>query len=204
MAEQEKPKEKEQTRGKKSPVDQLKAIYLGMSKNEKIIFYATVLVLVFFLLDRLIMLPLTKRIESLDDAINAQITTTRDGLLILGYKDRIMKEYDQVKGFFVESRRSSEEELAEFLKEMESTAIKSEVRLATINPSGEIENIKFYTKYEIKLEGVGTFENIVKFVYAISNSEKLVKVETLELIPPSRGSDEMKFNMTVSGMVITL
>jgi Tfp pilus assembly protein PilO len=160
--------------------------------------------IVLLLLDRLVLGPILARIKALDEDVQQEISNIRDGLVIMGYKDKINKEYSALKTYLTDAKKSDEEELASFLKDMENIAVSSGIHLVTINPSGNIENAKLYTKYEIKLECLGNMEKLMKFIYAISSLSKLIKIESIELLPPAKGGEDMKCTMLITREIVTL
>ncbi|MDD4203276.1 MAG: hypothetical protein PHQ52_07400, partial [Candidatus Omnitrophica bacterium] len=72
------------------------------------------------------------------------------------------------------------------------------------NPSGNIEDTKQYTIYEVNLNCTGTMDNIVTFLYKLSTNEKPTKVENIEIIPPAKAEGDMQCNMLISRMFIAV
>lgn len=182
-----------------------KDFFKNLSKREKMMSYAGAFFLLLLLMDRMILTPIVGKLRTLEGRIEHQITLIKDGLMITGYKKRIFKEYSAMKDFFDKERKTQEEELADMLREVENLAVKLGVHLVSINPSGNIEDSKLHTRYELKLECTGTMEKIMEFVYAIDSPKKLTKIETLGLLPESKkGSTEVKCTMSISRMVVAM
>jgi Tfp pilus assembly protein PilO len=175
----------------------------NLSKRERIFAYAAIFFVLVLVLDKIVLSPILNKIDILENDINQEISIVRDGLLIIGYKDAIKNEYEQLKKFFYSERKTQEEELAGFLKDMETLAMDSGIHLITLNPSGNIEDTKQYTIYEVNLNCTGSMETIVTFLYKLSTNERPTKVENIEIIPPSKAEGDMQCNMLISRMFIT-
>jgi len=174
-----------------------------LSKREKMIAYGAGFVFLVLLLDKVILNPIINNIESLEYQTQEEISMIKDDLLIIGYEDRINQEFDQLKVYFVEMRKTVSEERAEFLREMETLAQGAGVHLVTINPVDEIEEGKLYTEYRIKLQCLGTMDKVLSYIYSLSTSQLPTKVETLEILPPGKGKEEATCAMTVSRIYVT-
>lgn len=175
-----------------------------MTKRERIIAYVTFFFILLLLLDKLILGPIVKRINALEEEIGRQVSLIRDGLMITGYKTTIDKEFSAYRNYYIDARKTQEEETADFLKDMEGIAADIGIRLTTINPSGNIENTKFYTKYEVKLDYVGNMEQIIKFIYAVGASKRPTRVESIELLPQGKDAVNIKCSMLISRMLVTI
>jgi len=176
----------------------LKAFINGLSKKEKTLAYVSSFFILLVIMDRMVLLPLINRINNLDELILFQRNTIRDGLLILGYKDKIDADFKTLESFYSSEKKSDEEEFAAFLKEMENVANTSGIHIISISPTGNIENAKLYTKYEVKVDCTGQMDSIMQFLYNISASVNLIKVESIEITPPAKGAGEMKCSMIIS------
>jgi len=172
-----------------------------LSKLEKTLVYIAGFFILIVLLDRIILGPIMNRIKSLDDEIAQQISIIKDGLMIIGYDDIINEEYKTMAAFFTDERKSQEEEMADFLKDVENHSVRAGVHLITITPSENVEDAKAYTKYELELEGKGTVEQIAKFIYELTNAASPTKVETIELIPGKLGA-ELTTKMKISRIFV--
>lgn len=182
----------------------IKEILKNLSKSEKMLVYAEGFLIVLLFLDKLVLSPIINKTKNIEIEIRQETARVRDGLMILDYKDRITREFEVVKRYFVEERMSTEEETADFLKDMEGAAKNSGIGLLSINASSTPEVTKNYSKYEIKMEALGTMDQILQFIYDVIAAEQLQKIESMELAPQGRGAEQMKFNMIISRMVITL
>ena len=183
--------------------DKMKDFLKNLSKKEKIMAYVAGFFLLLVMLDRIILVPIMNKLNSLEDGIERQISVIKDGLMILGYKEKISKEYEMLKPYFVTERKTQEEELADFLKEVENLAVQASVQLVTINPSDKIEETPLYIKYQANLECIGSMEKMMVFLYSLSNLQKLMKIETFELMPVSKGSNDIKCSMLISRVIVT-
>jgi len=197
MAQPQQPQE--QKKKKLAPDEFLK----NLSKREKMMGYVAGFFILLLVLDRMILGPIQDRIKMLDENIVQELVAIKDGLMILEYKNKINDDYKTMTNYFANERKTQEEELADFLKDIENIARETSVYLTTINPSGNIEEAKLYTKYEIKLECTGTMQAIVKFMHSIDAELRPTKVVTFELLPPAKGTEIIKCTMTVTRMFVT-
>ncbi|MDD5438953.1 MAG: hypothetical protein PHS37_02065 [Candidatus Omnitrophica bacterium] len=193
------PQPQEQKKKKLTPDEFLK----NLSKREKMIGYVAGFFVLLLVLDRLILAPIQDRIKMLDENITQELVTIKDGLMITGYRGKIEDEYKSMTSYFSPERKTQEEELAGFLKDMENLAREMGVNLTTINPTGNIEEAKLYTRYEIKLDCNGTMEALVKYMYAVNAQLKPTKVVSFELLPPAKAATTVRCTMTITRIFVT-
>ncbi len=171
-----------------------------LNSKQQILFFVVAIVLAVVLFERLLVAPSLSRVKQLDESIEKQEEVIRENLAFLQGKKDVEKEIDVFKSFYTKDTKVEEEVIAEFLKQLESLGIQSNVQLSKITPAGQ-EYQKDFLKYFLTVDCSGTLEKITNFIYTINNSQDLLKVEKMALAS-SRSGDDVKTNLTISKMII--
>lgn len=181
----------------------VKAVYnfiSHMSKREKIVFYATVFFVTLTLLDRLVINPISSKMQSLDKEIALRESEIKKSTHILAQKDRISVETAKYTPY-TGSDKTEEEEVTSLLKEIESIADKSLVYLIDMKPAG-VKEVSGAKKYLVNLNCEAQMEQITVFMYAIESSSKLLVIEKYQIGPKSKDSSIGRCSIIISKLVI--
>ena len=170
-----------------------------LSKREKLIFYLTVLFVSLTLLDRMVISPISSKMQSLNKEIQEKETGIIKNLRILAQKDRISAESNKYSGF-LDVPKSEEEETTALLKEIESLANKSTIYIVDMKPAG-VKEIGSSKRYMVNLNCEAQMEHITDFMYNIENSRKLLTIDKYQISPKERVSSIAKCSMTISKIV---
>jgi len=172
-----------------------------LSPRERVIFYATVGVLVIVFLDRAVMSPILSKIDQLNESIQAEEDEIEQGMVIVDQEKRIEKESAMYTAYLSQPQ-SEEKEVTAFLSEVEDIAKRSSVYITDIKPSGK-DTEHASVRYFIKLNFEAQMEQVVNFFYTLSNFEKLIMIEDFQVRPKSEGSSIIICVMTVSKAIIS-
>ncbi len=172
-----------------------------LSPLGKKIFYAAIILSVLAIIDRLFFGPVTHRIEVLKKEIQEQEQGVKRDLRVLSYKPKILKEIQTVRNFYSNEIESDEKIIANFLKEIERLATKSNVNVIKVSPS-EDKQKKVYIEYQANLECSGQLEDVIRFIYSIDSSDSLLKVVHLNMIPKPTGPKEVNASMTIAKIIV--
>lgn len=181
----------------------IQQIYGGLShlpKRQRFVLYFAASLVLLVVIDRLIIYPVSSRINSLNKEIDEKEAGIKRDLRILSMKDRIVNESSKYSSFFY-SAKSEDEENTILLKEVESLANRSSVYLIDIKPAGvrEAGNAK---KFLINLNCEAQMEQLVDFMYNIENSVQLLIIEKFQISPKSIESSVARCTMTVSKIAL--
>jgi hypothetical protein len=147
------------------------------------------------LLDLLIVSPVFSKIQSLNEEIKEREAAIKRNMSIVSQRDRIVAENARYAAYR-DNARSEEEEITALLKEVESLANSSSVYLADMKPatrkgSGGSKKIIISVECEVQME------QIVNFMYALENSQKLLTGEKYEMTPKTKDSSVAKCSLTL-------
>lgn len=171
-----------------------------LSGRERVIFYATVTVVILVLLDRVILTPIISRISYLNETIRVQEEGIEQSLLIVNQEKRIEDETNRYATFLSQSQ-NEEKDTTVFLQEVETIAKKSSIYLTDIKPSGK--GVKGdATQYFLRLSFEAQMEQVFNFFYNVSNYEQLLKIEEYQIRPKSAGSSVIICSMSISKSII--
>jgi hypothetical protein len=93
------------------------------------------------------------------------------------------------------------EEFTVFLKEVDTLAKSSGVYVVDLKPTGT-KDAGETKKYLINLNIEADMSTLVKFMYAIEDSNKLMTVEKYQISPKSKDSPTAKCSMLISKLVV--
>ncbi len=171
-----------------------------LSKKEKIFFCVASFVGIAALVDIGIIQPITYRRDSLSQEIKKKEAAIQQALHILGQRERILEE-KEIYGDYFASQKSEDEEILSILKEIGSLAEETQVYLQEVRP-GRLEEGPPFDTYRVTISFEGQMGQVASFIYKLEDSEKLMRVESLNLSPKSPGSSVAVCRMTISRIVV--
>ncbi|MCM8780607.1 MAG: type 4a pilus biogenesis protein PilO [Candidatus Omnitrophica bacterium] len=172
----------------------------GLSKREKLVLYLGVFFVMLTILDRTVIGPIYSKMSSLDKEIKEKEFQLNKDLRILSQKDKILSESARYATFLAKAK-SEEEEVTDFLKEIESIATKSEIYLVDLKP-GSVKIEGSSKRYTVSLNCEGEMTTIFDFMYNIESAKKLLVIEKYQISPKTSGSSTAKCSMTISKVVL--
>lgn len=180
----------------KIPVLQGVVTFLGRrSKRERLVLYWTIFFVFLTLVDRLVFSPLTARIRFLNKEIEAKETAITQALHMLGQKERILSESAKY-AVFLAAAKSEEEQFTIILKEIESLANKASVYIIDMKPGG-VRAEESFKQFMANVNCEGEMAQLVRFMYDIESSSKMITIEKYQLSPKSPESKQTLCSMTI-------
>lgn len=151
----------------------------SLSKREKFIAFTTIILIVAVLIYVIIIEPLSKKWVHLNKEIASKSVKLKKDLRLLSKKNILEKEYKNYLNV-IKTDLSEEEESTNLLSDLETIAKNDSVAIVNIKPS-PTKNLAFYKEliFDISLES--SMDEILKFIYDVQSSRKLLKVKRLSL-----------------------
>ncbi len=171
-----------------------------LSKRERLFLYTVIFFVSFAFLDRLVIRPVESKFKQLNDEILIQRKLLGKNLRNLAQKEAVLREYKKFETYSKTSS-SDEEEMAKFLREIERYASRCAVYIVDIKPQ-PVMNIDFYKKCVVEIEAEAGMEALIKFIYQIESSNKLLKVERLQLTSAKTTPSTIKANAVITKTLI--
>ena len=160
----------------------------------------TVVIVISILFDKVVLSPIIERINKLNGEIFIQEKRLEKSLRILAQEKLITSEYKKYTQFIRQSH-SDEEQIAEFLSDIEKLVRKSSVFLADIKP-GSVKKAGPYKEYTVKIEMESKISFLADFIYQLEKSPRLLRVKDFRLTPKKKGLEILKAEMTVTQILI--
>ncbi len=179
----------------------LKAFISGLSPKEKKILYIAGGLVCLALFDRLVVGPISRESNLLEERIDSQTKLIEKNLMILQYKDKIIGEDELHGDFYANLDSTQDQRTAFFLSEVEKLAKSSNVALTNINPVYS-ELKKGFIRSTLSIECSGKMEALTDFIYSIEDSQKPMRVASFEISPKNRDDYEAKCALTVEKIII--
>lgn len=151
----------------------------NVSQKERIGIIVAVAVVSVAIFDRLIISPINKKIQQINDGIKISERQLEIGLRNLSQKDIVASQYEKFRKY-LKNIGSGEETTAIILSEIESLGRKSNLNLLDLKPQ-ETKDRGFYKEYSVEMEAEGGMECLMNFIYQLNASTQLLRVEKLRL-----------------------
>ena len=174
----------------------------GLNEIQKKLLVITVVIVIAALFDRLLIAPTMSRLSSIEEDIAKEEALIKQDIHFLGYKDRIVKESEEISPYLTKNMSTDEEMIAAFLKKLESLASQTKVMLIKINPAPGEQDAEYW-KYQADLECSGNLENVVSFIHLVNSDTNLMKVLKFNFSANKSNADEIKATMTIEKIVVT-
>jgi hypothetical protein len=173
----------------------LAGFFQRFSQREKIILYLSIAAVTVMAIDQLVLSPIHKNFQSLDQKIQDTEADIKRSIRLLSQKEKMMKEAEHYAAYTVSSK-SSESGVLVLLKKIQELASQASVNLLFSKPSGG--EAKEPNVSRVSLECEGQMEQMVSFFYAIENAKLLLRIEKYALQPTAKGSSVVKCTATIS------
>jgi Tfp pilus assembly protein PilO len=183
-------------------VNDINKFIAGLNENQKKLLVIAMVIVVAALLDRLFIAPTMSRLSSIEDDITKEEATIKQDIRFLGYKDKILKESDEIDPYLTKNMSTDEEMVAAFLRKIESLAAETKVTLIKVNPSPGEQDAQYW-KYQADLECSGNLADVISFMHAINSDMDLMKVDKYNFSGKKSDTDEIKATMTIEKIVVT-
>ena len=174
--------------------------YTKMSAMEKKIFWLTVARIGFVFVDRVIVLPVTTTLASLNTSLREQESSIKKSMSVLLHKDGIIAGSREYAAYSVEAK-NPEEEMVGLLKEVEALSERSGVNLIFVKPAN-VKDEKGVKRYYCTLEFEAPMEQVATFFHAVESSTKLLKIEKYQIQPKSKESSNARCSVSIYKTVL--
>lgn len=173
----------------------LAGFFQRLSQREKIILYLSIVAVVMVAADQLVLSPIRKNLQSLDQRTQDMETNIKRSIHLLGQKEKMMKEAELYATYAAPSK-SSEDGVLILLKKVQELASQASVNLLYSKPVGG--EAKERNVYRVNLECEGQMDQLVNFFYAVENAKALLRIEKYSLQSAAKGSSVVKCTATIS------
>ena len=183
-------------------MNEINKFIAGLNENQKKLLVITAVIVIAALFDRLLIGPTMSRLSAIEEDISKEQATIKQDLRFLGYKDRIIKESNEIAPYLTKNMLTDNEMIATFLNEIQSLASQMKVTLIKINPAPGEQDAEYW-KYQADLECSGQLEDMVSFMHAVNSDTDLMKVDKFNFSAKKSDTDEIKATMTIEKIVVT-
>jgi len=151
-----------------------------VTKREKLIFFATIGVIVFAVLFNFLIVPVLNRGEILNKEISYNLAKLKKYHWLLAQSERIKNKSSK---FSPSAQISSDVKDATIviLSELEEVARNSNVKIIDIRPQGSARGANLYKETLIDVRTEASAENYLKFIYNLQNSLSLLRIKRFQL-----------------------
>lgn len=150
-----------------------------LSKRERIILYATIGVLIFFLGFNFLIAPLVTKVANLNKEIKLAREKLKEYRWLLSQRDYIQGAYAKSSSVFKASGEK-ENPLVSALSSLENLATQADIRIIDIRPQASRGSTP-YRQMLIDLRTEGAMEGYLSFFYNLENSLSLLRIKKFQL-----------------------
>ena len=183
-------------------MNEINKFIAGLNNNQKKLFVIAVVIVIAALFDRLLIGPTMSRLSTIEEDINKEESMIKQNIRFLGYKDRILKERNEIDPYLTKKVLTDNEMIAAFLNKIQNLASHMKITLIKINPAPG-EQDEDYWKYQAELECSGQLEDMISFMHAVNSDTDLMKVDKFNFSAKKSDTDEIKATMTIEKIVVT-
>ena len=183
-------------------MNEINKFIAGLNDNQKKLLVIAVVIVIAALFDRILIGPTMSHLSVIEEDIVKEEAQIKQDIHFLGYKDRILKESDEIVPYLTKKRLTDNEMIAAFLNKIQNLASQAKVNLIKINPAvGEQE--AEYWKYQTDLECSGQLADVISFMHLVNSGRELMKVDKFNFSAKKSDTDEIKAAMTIEKIVVT-
>ena len=173
---------------------------LNLSMRERKLFYITVIAIILWTCQALVIKPLSIKWRQLDDKLAADRLKLEKGERLIAKKNSITDDYGKLAST-AKMAGSAEEEMAVFLTEIESLGNTTGVHINEIKPL-PMKQFELYRKFYADLELEGEISQISDFMRNIQDSPHMLVIDKLSLGSKQAGTSSLKCRVTISKLSV--
>ncbi len=181
-------------------MEKFKQFFSKLSKRERMILYASVIIVVLGSMDRLVYQPIMNLFIEVDQEIISQENQLRKNMRFLAARETISNRYSAYAAYAV-TTGSDEEEVAGLLNEVEGVARKSGLALLNMKPNPAFTT-EFGKQYPVEVEVETQMKELIKFIHGLQSSKYILRVQKLRLVPKGKSKAEVKGYLLINRTVI--
>lgn len=153
--------------------------------------------LVLVLLDFIVIQPTSNYLKGINEDITLEEKMIPNRLKILGYKDRVLSEYRELKPYRTDPALGQEEEIARLLREIERVSKEASLFVSNINPVKVDKKSDIYYELSLDIEGKGGINQIRQFMHSLEALNPSIRINGFNLKPQSKDSDDLKYSFSI-------
>ncbi len=171
-----------------------------MSKRERTILYAAVIIVFLGSMDRFVYQPILNLFGELDQEILSQENQLRKNRRYLAVRETILNSYSAYAAYAV-ATGADEEEVASLLNEIEGIARKSGLSLVNMKPK-TVTDTDIGKQYPVEVEFETKMAQLVRFIHGLYSSKYILAVEKLRIAPKGKSTAQVKGYLLIHKTVI--
>ena len=176
------------------------ALFKRLSKREKACLYIALTFIFFIGIDRLVVNPISLKMESLDRELDDKEAVIRKNLRILALKDKITATSMKYAPL-VNKVEFGEQEVSSLLKKIENLASKKSVNILNIKPQGK-KDYSLLKTYLVVLNCESSMQHLLEFMYSIESASDLLIISKFQVSPKAKGSDVAVCSMSIHKIIV--
>lgn len=187
------------------PTNKLTAMIQGWSTQQRIIALLAACGTVFLVLHFIAIRPLTNYRKKIENQIHESKAMIPEKLKVLKEKESIWKDRESLRDYWTSATLSREEEIAEFLRTIESVSQRNNLFVSNINPV-QVNSKEGDLTYQLSvvLEGAGSVPSVKQFIADLERSNAPIRVESVNLRSQGAGETDLRYKFSVVKLGVQL
>lgn len=179
----------------------LQGFLTKLSTKEKKVFYITIVIVTFSLMDRAFFTPSLNKVEQLKSAIQLQKDSVAQDMRFLSRKEKVLKEAQLYTNYITQTIPEEDVINTEFFRKIEQLALEANVKLIKSNPAEKKDEADYY-QYYADLDCNGELKNMISFMHLINTSDDLFKIVKFNMSAKRGVDNHVATSMTVAKLII--
>jgi hypothetical protein len=171
---------------------------MKISNRQQILAIAAIAIVAFFVLDKLVIGPLTESWKSRSAAVAELRKSIAQAQLTLERENTTRSRWNQVRKATLPLNGSQAEQ--EILKAFDKWSSGSAISISSIKPQWKRGTTDDYSILECRVEAMGSLPVIARFLYEVERSPTALKIDSIELTSRDNNGEQIALGLSVSGL----
>ena len=171
-----------------------------LSGTEKKIFFVLLAVAVFSLMYALVLEPLAKEYKNLNQELLAKSLKLHKDIRLSSQKNSVISQY-KLLADKIKLVSSDDQEAASMLTTIEDMARSGSINILDMKPLIP-KDTSLYKEFSVELKVEANIQSLMRFIYDLVSSEKVLRVERLSLNKKDSSTDLLVSTITVSRIAV--
>ena len=170
-----------------------------LSRRERYIVIATVIVVGFLALDQLVLTPLFDRREELELKTTQRLKELERANALFTNRTRLNRKWNEMTGTSLQADGSTAE--SQIIRAVDDWAKQSGLNLSSVKPE-RAEKEKQFMKITFRANATGNMAAISRFMWSLQTSKAPIRVTDLSITTRRDGFDDLSLDLGISTLYL--
>jgi hypothetical protein len=171
---------------------------MNIHNRQQILAIAAAAIVGFFILDKLVITPLSKSWKERSTMIADLRKSITQGKATLEREPITRRRWNEMRRYTLPFGASPAEQ--EMLKSFDRWSQDSGISVSSIKPQWKRGTTDDYSVLECRVDAAGSLANLTRFLYEVEHSPMALKVESVELAARDNNGQQVTLGLLISGL----